>query len=156
MIELDRIDAKILSVLQSQAGASQRIVADEVGLSQNACWRRMKRLSDAGLIEGSFARINPRLAGLELTIFVMIRTRHHGKSWSDTFRAQIEKIPEVIEFHRIGGEWDYMAKVVTTSMAGYDRVYRQMIADIELENVTGYFSMETIFESRPLPIPATR
>lgn len=64
-----------------------------------------------------------------------------------------KSIPEITEFHRIGGEWDYMAKLVTTSMAGYDHCYKALITDMDLERVTGVFSMETIFEGRPLNLP---
>jgi Lrp/AsnC family transcriptional regulator len=54
--------------------------------------------------------------------------------------------------HRIGGDWDYLIKVVTKSMAGYDKVYQNITSTVELEAVTGLFSMETILENRPLSI----
>lgn len=88
--------------------------------------------------------------GLNLFVFMMVRTRHHAKDWVSAFRKQVEAIPEVVELHRIGGDWDYLLKVVTTSMAGYDDVYQRPISNFDLETVTGYFSMETMFEGRPL------
>lgn len=153
-LHLDEIDHRLLAALQVDASLSQRDLADRLGLSQNACWRRLGRLREAGVLQGSRAVIDPAAVGLALTVFVMIRTRHHDDRWAARFRARLESIPEVVEFHRIGGEWDYMAKVVTGSMAGYDRVYKQMIADLDLERVTGMFSMETIFAARPLPTRA--
>ena len=148
---LDEIDNRLLTLLQDDASLSQRDLAEAVGLSQNACWRRLARLRDAGVLRGSRAIVDPAAVGLHLTVFVMIRTRHHDDRWSARFRARMQAIREVVEVHRIGGEWDYMAKVLTTSMAGYDRVYKAMIADMDFERVTGVFSMETIFEGRPLP-----
>jgi hypothetical protein len=78
----------------------------------------------------------------------MIRTRHHSVDWAEAFRAHVAQIPEVVDMHRIGGEWDYMLKIVARGMAGYDSVYRRLIAGADLETVTGYFSMETMLEDR--------
>jgi len=152
MIELDRIDRKILTILQRDGSLSQRDVAAEVGLSQNACWRRVKRLNDTGVIEGYGARLNAALVGLDLTVFMMIKTRQHSESWQRKFRVQIAAIPEIVDVHRIGGEWDYLIKVVTSSMSGYDRVYKQLTSKMELETVTGLFAMETIVENQPLSL----
>lgn len=152
-LQIDETDHRILSALQQDASLSQRQLAERIGLSQNACWRRLQRLTDAGLLKGSRALIDADKAGLHLTVFVMIRTRHHDDAWARRFRARVESIPEITEFHRIGGEWDYMAKLVTTSMAGYDHCYKALITDMDLERVTGVFSMETIFEGRPLNLP---
>ena len=152
-IIIDEIDHKILAALQQDASLSQRALAERIGLSQNACWRRLQRLTETGVLQGSHAAIDAARVGLQLTVFVMIRTRHHDDVWSRKFRARVESIPEITEFHRIGGEWDYMAKLVTTSMAGYDRCYKALIADMDLERVTGVFSMETIFQARPLRAP---
>ena len=150
---IDAIDNRLLALLQADASLSQRDLAEAVGLSQNACWRRLNRLRDAGILRGSRAVVDPAAMGLHLTVFVMIRTRHHDDRWAARFRARVEAIPEITEVHRIGGEWDYMAKVLTTSMAGYDRIYKALIDGLEFERVTGVFSMETIFEGRPLPAP---
>ena len=149
---LDEVDHRLLAALQGDASLSQRALAERVGLSQNACWRRLQRLTEAGILCGSRATIDATRVGLDLTVFVMIRTRHHDDVWARKFRARVESIPEISEFHRIGGEWDYMAKLVTTSMAGYDRCYKALIEDMDLERVTGVFSMETIFHGRPLRI----
>lgn len=153
MIELDAIDRRILSVLQTNGALTQRDVAAEVGQSQNACWRRIRRLTDLGVIESYNARLNAKLVGLDLTVFMMIRTRHHGEAWLQAFRKHVASIPEIVDVHRIGGDWDYMIKIVTTSMSGYDRVYQNLTAKVELETVTGLFSMEAIVENRPLSLP---
>lgn len=79
----------------------------------------------------------------------MIRTSHHAKAWADGFRLHVERLPEVTEFYRIGGDWDYLIKVVCRGMAGYDRFYQKLITDFELSTVTGFFAMEAIIENRP-------
>lgn len=153
MIEIDAINRKILSTIQREGALSQRDVAEKVGLSQNACWRRMKRLTETGVIEGYGAKLNAKMVGLDLTVFMMIRTRQHNESWQRNFRIQVATIPEIVDVHRIGGEWDYLIKVVTTSMAGYDAVYKKLTSKLDLETVTGLFAMETILDNQPLHLP---
>lgn len=152
MIDLDFLDRKIIAIFQRDATLSQREVAEQVGLSQNACWRRMKRLTELGVLKGARARVDAELLGLNLSVFMLVRTTHHTKAWSDSFLVVVESIPEIVEFHRIGGEWDYLLKVVTGSMSGYDQVYKLLTSRIDLQTVTGLFAMETIFSDRPLPI----
>ena len=149
MMEIDIFDLKILSQLQHSGALSQRELAERVGLSQNACWRRLQRLTADGLIKGSRSQVDLSALGLDLTVIVMVRTRVHSKEWADRFRKRVEELPEVIDFHRIGGDWDYMIKVVTRGMAGYDGFYQRLIAGFELERITGLFSMEAIIENRP-------
>ncbi len=67
-------------------------------------------------------------------------------------RSHVLTIPEVVDFHRIGGDYDYQLRVVTQDMATYDKVYQRLIEKVELDSVTSYFAMEAIAEDRPLPI----
>jgi Lrp/AsnC family transcriptional regulator len=154
--KIDDFDIRILTALQSDSTMSQRDLADRIGLSQNACWRRLQRLQTLGIIRGSQSNIDLRALGLDLTVFVMIRTRHHSKEWSEGFRAHVEKLPEVIDFYRIGGDWDYLIKVVTKGMAGYDAFYQKLITDFDLATVTGFFSMEAIIDNRPVELARLR
>lgn len=149
---IDQIDRRILAELQIDSSLSQRAIAEKVGLSQNACWRRIQSMTSEGLLQGSTARIDRRKLGLTLIVFVMLRTRHHSAEWLRDFRRHVLTIPEVVDFHRIGGDYDYQLKVVTESMDTYDQVYQRLIEGIELDGVTSYFAMESIAEGRPLPL----
>lgn len=149
---IDHMDLQILRALQRDASLSQRELADEVGLSQNACWRRLKSLNDRKILQGSTMRLDRAQLGLDLVVFVMLRTRHHSAEWLTTFRRHVLTIPEVVDFHRIGGDYDYQLKVVTQDMGSYDQVYQRLISGVELDSVTSYFAMETIAEARPLPL----
>ena len=149
---IDQIDLSILRALQRDASLSQRELAEVVGLSQNACWRRLKALNDKNVLKGASMRVDRVKLGLDLVVFVMLRTRHHSAEWLDTFRRHVLTIPEVVDFHRIGGDYDYQLKVVTQDMGSYDRVYQRLISGVELDSVTSYFAMETIAEARPLPL----
>ncbi|MDZ5699750.1 MULTISPECIES: Lrp/AsnC family transcriptional regulator [Phyllobacteriaceae] len=150
--KIDHIDKRILRELQQDAALSQRDLADRVGLSQNACWRRLRALEDAGIIRGRTVRLDRGKLGLGLVVFVMVKTRHHSAAWLQSFRQHVSSIPEVVDFFRIGGDYDYMLRIVTADMASYDLVYQRLIQKVELESVTSYFAMEAIEERRPLPI----
>jgi Lrp/AsnC family transcriptional regulator len=150
--KIDAFDLKILTHLQSNAHLSQRELAEKVGLSQNACWRRLQRLTAIGMIRGAHSNIDLSALGLDLTVFVMIRTRHHSKEWIDGFRAHVERLPEVIDFYRIGGDWDYLIKVITRGMSGYDAFYQKLVTNFDLATVTGFFSMEAIINNRAVDL----
>lgn len=152
MANLDRIDLRLLEELQHDSSLSQRALADRVGLSQNACWRRLKALDDSGLIMSRTVLLDRARLGAGLVVFMMVRTRHHSAEWLDTFRRHVSSIPAVVDFFRIGGDYDYLLKVVTRDMASYDRIYQLLISRVELENVTSYFAMEAIEEQRPIPL----
>lgn len=149
---IDQIDHRILKSLQTDASLSQRELAEAVGLSQNACWRRLKILEERGVLKGSRAELDRTKLDLGLVVFVMLRTRHHSADWLRKFRRHVLTIPEVVDFHRIGGDYDYQLKVVTKDMASYDQVYQRLIEGVELDSVTSYFAMEAIAENRPLPL----
>ena len=72
------------------------------------------------------------------------------------FATTFSTIPEVIDFFRIGGDYDYLLKVVTSDMNSYDAIYQRLIEAVELDSVTSYFAMEAIEEQRPLPIKMTK
>ncbi|WP_113127754.1 Lrp/AsnC family transcriptional regulator [Neorhizobium sp. 2083] len=154
--KIDAFDLKILTALQNDSTLSQRDLAERVGLSQNACWRRLQRLYAIGMIRGSHSDIDLSALGLDLTVFVMIRTRHHSKEWIDSFRDHVERLPEVIDFYRIGGDWDYLIKVVTRGMSGYDAFYQKLITNFDLATVTGFFSMEAIINNRAVDLNRLR
>ncbi|MCQ0970198.1 Lrp/AsnC family transcriptional regulator [Paracoccus sp. TK19116] len=151
-VVLDQIDYRILHELQTDSSQSQRELAERVGLSQNACWRRLKALEAAGVILKRTVVIDRETLGGGFVVFSLIKTRHHTADWLARFRRHVSAIPEVIDFFRIGGEYDYLMKIVVRDMAGYDDVYKRLIADIELDTVTSYFAMEAIEEQRPIPL----
>ncbi|MCQ9155419.1 Lrp/AsnC family transcriptional regulator [Acidomonas methanolica] len=152
MQNIDHIDRALLRVLQRDSSLSQRALAEAVGLSQNACWKRLAQLRKCGLLGQYTLRLDPRSLGLGFTAFVMVRTRHHDHHWLARFRSIVLAIPNVVEFHRIAGDYDYLLKIVAHDMHGFDLVYRQMIEQIDLDTVTSHIVMEAIADNRELPI----
>jgi Lrp/AsnC family transcriptional regulator, cysteine-sensing transcriptional activator len=149
---LDKFNRAILRAAQRNGSLAQKDLAEQVNLSPNACWRRVQSMKEQGVILGQSLRLDRRKLDLGLVVFVMLRTRHHSADWLDSFRKHVATIPEVIDFFRIGGDYDYLLKIVTSDMESYDSVYQRLISKVELDSVTSYFAMEAIAEQRPLPL----
>jgi len=144
-IEIDAIDCKIIGILQVDSTQSIQAIAHQIGLTNNPCWRRIKRLEDFGVIERRAAIINPKLIGLGTTAFVSIRIDAHEASWLKKFARCIDQIPEIVECHRMTGDIDYLLKIIVSDLEHYDKVYRRLISDIPgLTDVSSTFSMEQL------------
>lgn len=156
MEEIDSIDRAILDALQRDASASTQEIAAAVGLSQNPCWRRIKRLEAAGFIRGRVALLDPDKLGVGITVFVSIRTNQHNDAWLERFAGGVMEIPEVVELYRMSGEIDYLLKVLVSDIAEYDRIYKQLIEVAELFDVSSSFAMERIKYTTAVPLRAVQ
>ncbi len=153
-VQLDTIDWAILGVLQTDASLPVHEVGERVGLSSNACWRRIRRLEDSGVIARRVALLDPEKLGLATTVFVAIRTQRHDPEWLAAFSRGIAGIEEVMECHRMAGDVDYLLKLVVRDIAHYDRIYRKLIAAVpDLADVSSSFSMEKMKHTTALPRP---
>jgi len=152
MNELDRLDYAILAVLQVDGNLSVAALAERVSLSSTPCWKRLKRLEDDGYLTGRVALVNRHKVGLPITVFVSIRTAQHDEKWLAQFAAVASALPEVQELHRMSGDVDYLLKVVTTDIGGYDRFYKKLIQAVPLSGVSSAFSMEQIKSTTALPL----
>ena len=152
MNPLDKFDCAILAALQADGTLSIAQLAERVGLSSTPCWKRVKRLEEDGYIESRVAIVNRRRVGLPVTVFVSVRTSAHDEKWLARFAAAVIALPEVQEFHRMSGDVDYLLKVVTTDIDGYDRFYKKLIKVAQLSGVSSAFSMEQIKFTTALPL----
>ncbi len=154
-LQIDSIDWAILGVLQADASLPVHEVGERVGLSSNACWRRIKRLEDSGIIARRVALLDADRLGLATTVFVAIRTNRHDPDWLDAFNRGIAGIDEISECHRMAGDVDYLLKLVVRDIAHYDRIYRKLIAAVpDIADVSSSFSMERLKATTALPRPA--
>jgi Lrp/AsnC family transcriptional regulator len=154
MIRTDRLDRQILAILQEDASLSIQQIGERVGLSANPCWRRIRRMETEGIITGRVALLDPEKIGLALTVFVRIQTDQHSADWMKRLVQAVKNIPEIVECHRIGGDVDYLLKVVVEDMSGYDRVYRDLVEKVpSLTGVSALFSMQRIKSTTRLTLP---
>lgn len=148
---LDERDRKILGLLQADADTPITEIADAVALSASACSRRIARLREEGFIARTTAELDRRRMGLPTTVFVIIRTGSHAADWLEKFHAAVATIPEIVEVHRLTGNFDYILKMVLPNVEHYDVVYKQLVGRIELFDMSAYISMETVKLSRGVP-----
>ena len=96
--------------------------------------------------------LDPASLGFGLTVFAMVRTNQHSDEWYENFSRAVASIPEILEFHRTSGELDYLLRIVARDMQDYDRIYRNLIRQVDLADVSSTFVMETIKSGTGLPL----
>lgn len=152
MVQVDKIDRKILGILQADAATPLEQVARAVHLTPTPTWRRIQKLEAAGVIERRVALCNPEKMGVGVTVFVAVKTAQHNAQWLERFARGVRDIPEVLEFYRMSGDIDYLLKVVVPDIRGYDAVYKKLIKVAELSDVSSSFAMERIKVTTALPV----
>ncbi|NCH87546.1 Lrp/AsnC family transcriptional regulator [Cronobacter dublinensis] len=150
---LDKIDCRLLALLQEDATLSLQALADAVNLTTTPCWKRLRRLEDDGYIIKRVALLDPEKLGLGLTAFMLIKTQHHSSNWYSQFVAVVEEMPEVLGFWRMAGEYDYLMRVQVADMKSYDDFYKRLVNRVPgLSDVTSSFAMEQIKYTTALPL----
>lgn len=149
---LDTKDRAILAILQQDATQPIAEIANQVHLSTTACWKRIQRLQQAGVIKRQVCLLDRQKIDAGITVFVSIRTNRHEPQWLDEFAQGVSAFPEVVEFYRLAGETDYLLKVVVPDIAGFDRVYKKLISTVDLYDVSSSFCMEEIKYTTAMPL----
>ena len=151
-MQLDDFDRNILNHLQNDASSPIEAIAARVGLSRNACWRRIKALEAAKVLTRRIALVDPQAVGAGLSAFIMIRTNRHEPEWIETFNRAVQDIPEIVGVYRTSGDIDYIVRVRIADMADYDRLYQKLIRKVSLSDVSATFVMENIKETWAIPL----
>lgn len=152
MVEIDQIDRKILRELQRDVGLGVEALGERVGLSRNACWRRVRLLEEAGVIRARVALVDADALGLGLTVFIAVRTDRHEPGWLEQFTRAMERMPEIQGVWRTSGDLDYLLKARVADVRAYDRLYQRLIRKVELADISASFVMEEIKETTELPV----
>lgn len=149
---MDKLDRRILDLLQQDGALSATAIAERVGLSKAPCWRRIKRLQDDGIIKQTVALLDARALNLGTTVFVTLKTASHNASWFEQFVRAVREIPEVTEIYRMSGDVDYLMRIVVPDIDAYDVVYKRLIATVAFLDVSASFALETIKYTTALPL----
>ena len=149
---MDRLDKKILRLLQEDATLAVADIAKRVGLSTTPCWRRIQKLEEEGVIKRRVAVLDPQKVNTRVTVFVSIRTNSPSTEWLRRFSEVVGTFPEVVEFYRMSGDVDYLLRVVVPDIAAYDAFYKRLIEKIEIRDVSSAFAMEQIKSTTELPL----
>lgn len=139
---LDRIDRRILAVLQAEGRITNQALAERVAMSPSACLARVRRLERAGVIDGYMARLDPLKLGPRLVVFAEIWLEKHHPANFAAFEAAVAEIPEIVEASHVTGDFDYLLKVVVPDMVSWTRLAEALVArDIGVDRVSTHVLM---------------
>lgn len=130
--ELDAIDARILDLIQKDAGLSVAEIADHVGLSSSPAWRRIKRLEETGVVERRVTLLNREALGLNFEVMASVKLQLPSRENLERFEAAVAGFPEVVDCVTVTGAVDYMVRVITTDMHAYDAFLRDKVLALGL------------------------
>jgi len=137
---MDSIDRKILKVLQANARASLQEVGQAVGLSSSPCWGRIRKMEEAGVIEGYTVRLNPQALGLHDTVLVQVTLEKFGET--------LASIPEVMEAYLVSGDYDYLLRIAVRDTRDYERLLRERLYKIKgIRHSKSSFVLRTLKKS---------
>lgn len=149
---MDRIDKRILNLLQEDATTPVAEIGKKVGLSTTPCWRRIQKMEEDGVIKKRVALLDPAAVNAKVTVFVSIKTNSHNAEWLKRFSEVTSQFPEVVELYRMSGDIDYLLRVVVPDIQAYDEFYKRLIGKIDITDVSSSFAMEQMKYTTQLPL----
>lgn len=151
---LDALDWRILAQLQRDGSATAAEVAEQVGLSQSPCWRRIQRLEEDGIIKRRVALLDRKAIGLNVLIFSHVKLEAHSGDLLDDFRASIRRIPEVQECFVLMGQVDFLLRIVTRDIEAYEQLFFEKLSKLPgVREINSMIAVSTVKETTELPLP---
>jgi len=152
-MEIDRIDTRILEILQKKGRISNAELSERVNLSPSACHRRVQRLEAEGIIRDYVALLDSRKLGRPSTIFVEITRSGQADEVLDAFEREVAKVPDILECHLMAGTADYLLKVVAEDTEDFARIHRRYLAHLPgVAQMHSSFALRTVFKTTALPV----
>jgi Lrp/AsnC family transcriptional regulator len=152
-VEIDDIDRQLLRLLQQDASMAVSDLADRVGLSQSPCWRRINRLEKEGVIKGKVAVLDAAKLGLGTTVFAQVRLSSHGRQSIEEFEEAIRTFPEVIDCFAVLGQADFILRIVTQDIHGYEAFVRRSLFNLpHVQEVQSMVGLSPTKDRTPLPV----
>ena len=149
---LDKIDRKILTILQNDGRIVMTDLAEQVGLSLTPCIERVRRLERSGIILGYYARLNPQELGASLLVFVEISLRDMANGKFEEFRRSVLEVEQVQECHLVSGDFDYLIKARIGEMSEYRQLLDVLLRLPGVANSKSYVVMEEVKETLALAL----
>jgi Lrp/AsnC family transcriptional regulator len=152
---IDRLDVRLLDILQREGALSVAEVAARARISTTTCWRRVQQLERDGVIKARVALLDRNALGLDLTIFAHVKLATTGRDALAEFEAAIRDRGEVLECYTLTGEWDFLLKIVTRNVKAYEAFYLDYLSRIPcVRSVNSSVAVTVIKESTALPLAA--
>jgi Lrp/AsnC family transcriptional regulator len=155
-VALDRLDVRILNVLQENVTLSAADVAEKVGTATATCWRRIQRLEREGIIRSRVALLDRERLGLNLVVFAHVKLANHGRDALTKFEQAIREHPEVLECYTLLGETDFLLRIVTRDIKAYEAFFLDHLSRIAgLQSVSSSIALSVIKETTAIPLAAS-
>ena len=151
--KLDRLDAKILDLIQEDAGLSVAEVAERVGLSASPCWRRIRRMEESGLIQRRATILDRERLGLGFEVYCTVKLALPSKDNLDRFETAIRPLSEVVQCATVTGAADYELRIVTRDMHAFDDFLREKILSLGLvSNIESRIVIRSVKHTTAAPL----
>jgi Lrp/AsnC family leucine-responsive transcriptional regulator len=152
-MDIDRLDRRILSILQADGRIAMVDLADRVGLSPTSTGERLKRLQKDGYISGFGARLDAERIGLGLLIFIEVSLDKTTPDIFDRFANAVRKAPYILECHMVAGGFDYLMKIRVRDMAAYRKFLGDALLALPgVRETRTYAVMEEVKANGTLPL----
>jgi Lrp/AsnC family leucine-responsive transcriptional regulator len=153
-LKFDKIDRKILEILQKSAKITNAQLSKEIGLSPAPTLERVKKLENMGVINSYHAKLDTSKIGLGVTTFVLVTLVGHNRENIEQFIKEIDKVDEVIECHHITGAGDFILKIISKDIPAYQKLMLEKVSDIKVvDNMQSMVVLSTFKDSKVMPIP---
>jgi len=150
---LDAIDARILDLVQHDAGLSVAEIAERVGLSSSPCWRRIKRLQDVGIVQRRVTLLDREKLGLDFEVYCTVKLSLPTKENLETFEQSVNRWPEVVQCATVTGAADYELRIVTRDMHAFDDFLRDKMLSLGLvSNIQSRIVIRAVKNSTAVPL----
>ena len=150
---LDAVDAKILALIQEDAGLSAAEVAEQVGLSPSPCWRRIRRMEEAGLILRRVTILDRERLGLTFEVYCTVKLALPSKENLDRFETAIRPLAEVVQCATVTGAADYELRIVTRDMHAFDDFLREKLLSLGLiSNIESRIVIRSVKNTTAAPL----
>ena len=155
--QLDQIDIEILTMLQEDSNRTTKSIAEALRMTTSPVFERIKKLEKEGYIEKYVAVLNNRKLGLKLTVFIGITLQGHTRSYLEKFVKEINNFPEIIECHRVSGNYDYLLKLVVEDIEAYEHFIISKLTLLPyLGNVQSLITLSTGKETNTIDLSPLR
>ncbi len=152
-ISLDHIDRKILDLLQNVSGINATAIGERIGLSQSACWRRIQRLREEGVIRDHPVILDREKVGLTTMVFAHVKLTSHGRSNLKLFAKEVSDCPEVMDCYVLLGNVDFLLRIVAEDIKAYEQFFFEKLSQLPgIQEVTSSIVLSDIKHTTALPI----
>lgn len=150
---MDKLDKKILNILQDDAMIAVTDIAEKIGSSKSVCWRRIQRLQDEGIIKSRVALLDQNKIGLDIILFAQVKMTAHGRKVLPNFIKHIKDIPQILECYTLMGDVDFLLKIVVKDIQEYQDLWWDHLSQIEgVNEINSTIAMTSVKHTTKLPL----